>query len=124
MANLRWCVARRNLVLIKQPAHTRERSRRMRLHGPVGKAQRLSGLRNVQVQHEPARKNLTLNAGKPTNRSNNRVTLDHSLKLIDGGHCHGVMLRRAWEPPPLRPPTVVREVDHHPKRIADRRRSD
>ena len=84
MANLRWCVARRNLVLIKQFAHTRERPRRMRLHRPVGKPQRLSGLGNIQVQHEPARKNLALDAGKPTDRSDNRVTLDHSLKLIDG----------------------------------------
>jgi hypothetical protein len=96
----------------------------MRLHGPVGKPQRLGGLGNVQVQHEPAQKNLALNAGKPTNRSHNRVTLDHSLKLIHGGHCQGVVLRRMCGPPPMRPPTVVREVDHHTEGIADRRGAD
>jgi hypothetical protein len=94
MANLRWCVSRRNRVLIEQLAHTRERSRRMRLHGPVGKPERQSGLGNVQIQHEPARQNLALHAGKPSNRSDNRIALDHSLKLIDGGHCQRVVLRR------------------------------
>ena len=67
----------------------------MRLHGPVGQPQRLSGLGNVQVQHQPARKNLALNARKSANRSHDRVTLDHSLKLIDCRHRQCVMLRRA-----------------------------
>jgi hypothetical protein len=34
------------------------------------------------------------------------------------------VLRRRCGPPPLRPPTVVREVDHHTEGIADRRGSD
>ena len=96
----------------------------MRLHGPIGKPQYLGGLSDVKVQHEPARKNLALNAGKPTKRSDDRVALDHSLKRIDGGQCQGVVLRRSCGPPPLRPPTVVREVDHHAERVADRRGSD
>ncbi len=96
----------------------------MRLHCPVGKPRYLGGLGNVQIQQEPARKNLALNAGKPASSSDDHVTLDHSLKLIDCGHFQRVMLRRTCGPPPLRPPMVVREVDHHTERIADRRGSD